>query len=128
MKNRNNIRAVCFLISCILVTVIFNSCKTAPPAVDYKDLSYLYNPTKSPINPQFNIINNTDESSVLSVRFSAGDLFFSEANPQNVATAEVMITVKLYNLSQGKALSDTAQSILSIVKVKGNLSMFLMFP
>jgi GWxTD domain-containing protein len=119
MKNRNNIRTICLLISCILVTVVFNSCKTTQQSVDYKDLSYLYNPTKSPINPQFNIINNTDESSVLSVRFSASDLFFSEANPQNVPTAEIVITVKLYNLSQAKALADTALSNLSIVKEKG---------
>jgi GWxTD domain-containing protein len=82
-------------------------------------LSYLYNPTKNPINPQYNIINKTDELSELSVRFSTSDLFFSEANPQGVATASILITVKLYSISQGKALADTAVLDLSIVKDTG---------
>jgi GWxTD domain-containing protein len=96
-----------------------HSCKTTQQTVDYKDLSYLYNPTKNPINPRYNVINKTDESSELSVRFSTSDLFFSEANPQGVPTAMVIITVKLYSMSQGKALADTAVLDLSIVKETG---------
>jgi GWxTD domain-containing protein len=57
--------------------------------------------------------------SELSVRFSTSDLFFSEANPQGVATASILITVKLYSISQGKALADTAVLDLSIVKDSG---------
>ena len=119
MKKSYCIRIVCLLISGILFAAVLNSCKTTQPSVDHKDLSYLYNPTKSPINPRYNIINQTDDSSELSVRFSSGDLFFSEANPQGVATAMVLITVKLYNMSQGKALADTSVLNLSIVKVAG---------
>jgi GWxTD domain-containing protein len=102
-----------------VLTAVFNSCKTTQQTVDNKDLSYLYNPTKNPINPQYNIINKTDELSELSVRFSTSDLFFSEANPQGVATASILITVKLYSISQGKALADTAVLDLSIVKDTG---------
>jgi GWxTD domain-containing protein len=119
MKKSFSIRAVCLLISGILLAAVFHSCKTTQKTVDYKDLSYLYNPTKNPINPRYNIINKTDESSELSVRFSTSDLFFSEANPQGVATANVLITVKLYSISQGKALADTAVLDLSIVKETG---------
>ena len=119
MKKSFSIRTVCLLISGILLVVVFNSCKTTQHTVDYKDLSYLYNPTKNPINPRYNVINKTDESSELSVRFSTSDLFFSEANPQGVATANVLITVKLYSISQGKALADTAVLDLSIVKETG---------
>jgi GWxTD domain-containing protein len=57
--------------------------------------------------------------SELSVRFSTSDLFFSEANPQGVATASILITVKLYSISQGKALADTTVLDLSIVKDSG---------
>ena len=84
MKNNISVRTICLLISGILLASVFNSCKTTQQTVDYKDLSYLYNPTKNPINPRYNIINQSDESSVLSVRFSVNDLFFSEANPQGV--------------------------------------------
>ena len=119
MKKKFPIRIVCLLISGIVLTAVFNSCKTSQQTVDNKDLSYLYNPTKNPINPQYNIINKTDELSELSVRFSTSDLFFSEANPQGVATASILITVKLYSISQGKALADTAVLDLSIVKDTG---------
>ena len=119
MKKKFPIWIVCLLISGIVLTAVFNSCKTSQQTVDNKDLSYLYNPTKNPINPQYNIINKTDELSELSVRFSTSDLFFSEANPQGVATASILITVKLYSISQGKALADTAVLDLSIVKDTG---------
>ena len=119
MKKIFPIRIVCLLISGIVLTAVFNSCKTSQQTVDNKDLSYLYNPTKNPINPQYNIINKTDELSELSVRFSTSDLFFSEANPQGVATASILITVKLYSISQGKALADTTVLDLSIVKDSG---------
>ena len=119
MKKIFPIRIVCLLISGIVLTAVFNSCKTTQHTVDYKDLSYLYNPTKNPINPRYNVINKTDESSELSVRFSTSDLFFSEANPQGVATASILITVKLYSISQGKALADTTVLDLSIVKDSG---------
>jgi GWxTD domain-containing protein len=118
MKKSISLRTVCLLISGILAA-IFNSCTTTQQAVDYKDLSYLYNPTKSPINPRFNVINQTDELSQLSIRFGSSDLFFSEANPEGVPTAMVLITVKLFNLSQGRALADTAVLNLSIVKETG---------
>jgi GWxTD domain-containing protein len=119
MKKSYFIRIVSLMISGILLAAVFSSCKTTQQAVDYKDLSYLYNPTKSPINPRYSIINQTDESSELSVRFSTSDLLFSEANPVGVATAMVLVTVKLYNMSQGRAIADTAVLNLSIVKEVG---------
>lgn len=121
-------RTFCLLISGILLASVFSSCKTTQQAVDYKDLSYLYNPTKSPINPRYNVVNQTDESSVLSVRFSTSDLFFSEANPQGVPTAAVLLTVKLYSMSQGKTLADTAVLNLSIVKVTGKQEYIFSIP
>jgi len=92
MKNITSIRTICLLFSGILLATALNSCKTTQQTVDYKDLSYLYNPTKSPINPSYNIINQSDESSLLSVRFSVKDLFFSEANPEGVPKAMVLVT------------------------------------
>jgi GWxTD domain-containing protein len=119
MNNNILIKNSGLLISVILLLIFFNSCKPTQQTVDYKDLSYLYNPTKSQINPQFNVTNHTDESSELSVRFSNSDLFFSEANPQGVSTASVLLTVKLYSVSKKKELVDTAVLNLSILKQKG---------
>ena len=119
MNNCISNRTIYLLISGILLASVFSSCKTTQQVVDHKDLSYLYNPTKSPINPRYVVTNNTDDASVLSVRFSINDLFFSEANPQGVSTAQVMLTVKLWSMTQAKALTDTAVVNLSIIKETG---------
>jgi GWxTD domain-containing protein len=96
---------------------ILVSCGTSKKAVvDSKDLSYLYNPTKSPIKPRFNVLNQTEESSTLSVKFFAAELFFSEANPQGVPMAQLIISVRLHNITGGGILADTAYNTLNIVK------------
>jgi GWxTD domain-containing protein len=116
MKNCFYTKNVLVLLAIFLVAPLFNSCKTTQPTLDYKDLSYLYNPTKSPINPLYYILNQSDESSILSVRFSKSDLFFSEANPEGISTAVVMVNVKLFDMKDRKALADTVTLNLNIVK------------
>jgi GWxTD domain-containing protein len=93
------------------------SCKTSQrAAVDTKDLSYLYNPTKSSIKPRYSVFNESDASSILSVKFFTSDLFFSEANPRGMPIAQILITVKLYNITNGRILADTAYMDADIVK------------
>ena len=101
----------------VLACGIMISCGTTKKAVvDSKDLSYLYNPTKSPLKPRFNVLNQTDETSFLSVKFFATELFFSEANPQGVPMAQLVISVRLHNVTAGGTLADTAYNTLNIVK------------
>ncbi|MDX9725379.1 MAG: GWxTD domain-containing protein [Bacteroidales bacterium] len=100
-----------------LVSGIITSCSTTQRVtVDTKDLSYLYNPTKSSIKPSISVFNQSEASSVLSVKFFAPDLFFSEANPRGVPMAQLLITVKLYNTTSGRILSDTAYVDADVVK------------
>jgi GWxTD domain-containing protein len=120
MKNNINIKGFCFLFSVILSLIIFDSCRTTQQAAaDPKDLSYLYNPTKNSINPRYTVFNKTDELSVISIKFFATDLFFSEANPKGVPTAQMLFNIKLYNTTGGKRLVDTAEYNVNIVKEKG---------
>lgn len=119
MKNKIAIRYSCFVFSVILPVIVFNSCRTTQQAVDSKDLSYLYNPTKNSINPKYSVYNQSDQQSVLSIKFFSNELFFSEANPQGVPTAQMLFNIKLYNTSQGRQLTDTVAYNVSIVKEKG---------
>lgn len=102
----------------LLITILF-SCSSTQQAVDPKDLSYLYNPTKNPINPRYSIVNQSDESTDFFVKFFSSDLFFSEANPKGLPMAMMLVTVKLYNVTGGTSLADTAVLNLSIVKEPG---------
>jgi GWxTD domain-containing protein len=118
MKKNITIKTVCFIFSVFLLGITLYSCRTTQQIADSKDLSYLYNPIKNQINPRYNVLNQSDESSVLSVKFFANDLFFSEANPQGVPTAQMLISVKLFNKSEGRRVADTAVYNISIVKDK----------
>jgi GWxTD domain-containing protein len=120
MKKRNYIGYIS-LIFTILFYAAFISCKSTKPVTDTKDVSYLYNPTRNPINPRYSVYNQSEGTSVLSIKFFATDLFFSEANPQGVPMAMILVNVKLYNISQGKMLADTATLNLNIVKENGKL-------
>lgn len=119
MKNSFATRVISQLFIITLFLAVIVSCRTTQSTVDLKDLSYLYNPTKNPVNPRYNVTNQTDESSVLSIRFFASDLYFSEANPKGVSTAMMLISAKLFNINQGKVLADTALLNINIVKQAG---------
>src|SRR4030042_1382076 len=108
--------------SIIIFTPLFAilvSCGNMQTAFDPKDLSYLYNPTKNSINPRYNITNQSDDQSVLAVKFFANELTFSEANPQGVPMVQMLITVKLFNISRGRQLADTAYFNINVIKEEG---------
>ena len=105
---------ITLLIAAIYLEMI--SCRTTRNTVDSKDLSYLYNPIKSSIKPRYSVLIESDVSSVLSVKFFANDLFFSEANPQGVPTAQILLSAKLYDITNGRVLKDTVSYNLGIVK------------
>jgi GWxTD domain-containing protein len=100
----------------ILIAWLSYSCKTTKSVFDPKDLSYLYNPIKNSINPRYSIYNKSEQISVLSVKFFSSDLYFNEANPKGVAMAMIYISVRLFNISQGKVLTDTALFNIEIIK------------
>jgi GWxTD domain-containing protein len=108
-----------YLLVILVVTGFLASCRSTQQAVDSKDLSYLYNPTKNPINPRYNVVNKTDNVSQLSVKFFPSDLFFSEANPRGVPMSLLIVTVKLYDVTTGASLTDTALLNLNIIKETG---------
>jgi GWxTD domain-containing protein len=104
------------LITGSILMLLVSCAGTKRAAVDTKDLSYLYNPIKSSIKPRFNVFNETDETSILSIKFFAVDLFFSEANPRGVPMAQILVTVKLFNITNGRFLADTAYMDTDIIK------------
>ncbi|MGQ9620733.1 MAG: GWxTD domain-containing protein [Bacteroidales bacterium] len=104
------------LIIVLLGILLLTSCVTTQPAFDPKDLSYLYNPLKTRINPRYGVFNESENRSFLSVKFFSGDLFFTEANPAGVPMARMFILVRVYNMSFGRAVVDTAYYDLDIIK------------
>lgn len=118
MNRLKSISAV-LLAGIVLLPVLLNSCGTSEPAIDPKDLSYLYNPTKNPINPRYNITSVADDLAEFSVKFFTSDLFFSEANPRGVPMAMMLVTVKLFRIDEEAMMADTAVFNLNIAKEPG---------
>jgi GWxTD domain-containing protein len=100
----------------IIITVMYGCSTTPKSTYDPKDLSYLYNPLKNSINPRYSIFNQNPETSILSVKFFNSDLFFSQANPTGQALAQMFLSVRLFNITQGRLLADTGYFDLDIVK------------
>jgi GWxTD domain-containing protein len=100
----------------IIIACLSHSCVTTKTAFDPKDLSYLYNPTKNSINPRYGVFNQSEQLSVLSVKFFNTDLYFNEANPRGIPMAMMYVSVRLFNITQGKSLADTAIFDIDIVK------------
>ena len=57
--------------------IITGACRSSQVSVDSKDLSYLYNPTKNPINPRYSISNlSADKAEFRSKVFLFRSLLF----------------------------------------------------
>ncbi len=118
MNKSSNSKIIRLIFTFLLIIPFLISCSSTRVVIDSKDLSYLYNPTKNPFYPRYSVTNQSYEQSDLSIKFFANQLFFSEANPQGIPIAEMVVTVKLFNMSRGRLLADTAFFNISIVKVE----------
>lgn len=122
MVIRASIAAIIFLIAAMV------ACTIQKPPADTKDLSYLYNPLKTAMNPRYSVFNETDDKSELSVKFFSNDLYFNEANSSGIPMAMVTVGVKLFNLTHGMAISDTALVTLDIPREKSRLEYLYKLP
>lgn len=104
------------LIFIFTLLIVLGSCGTTQTVIDPKDLSYIYNPSRNPVNPRYSVTNESENQSYLAVKFFTRELYFSEANPQGISMSQLLITVKLYDISRGRTLADTAYYNLNIVR------------
>jgi len=105
----------------ILVGItILASCAIVKETTDTNDLSYLYNPLRNPIHPRYQIYNESEDLSELTIKFFTNDLFFTEANPEGIPKAELIIIYRLYDMSQGRVAVDTGFYSINVRKEQGN--------
>lgn len=112
------IRNTLFLLVGIIILASCASVKKEE--TDSRDLSYLYNPLRNPIHPRYQVYNVSEDLSELTIKFFTNDLFFTEANPEGVPIAELIIIYRLYDMSQGRVAVDTGFYNVKIRKGQGN--------
>jgi GWxTD domain-containing protein len=71
-------------------------------------MSYIYNPARNVFTPYITIFNEDAETSVLSIGIRKAEFLFSEANPEGVPMASVLLSVRLFDNTLGGLLADTA--------------------
>jgi GWxTD domain-containing protein len=115
-RHKRNLYSFILLTSIIVFSTMWSCSTSKKTPVDTKDISYIYNPTRNSFNPAYYLNTQSDESVILAVRFLSNDLFFSEANPEGIPTAAVLISVKLFQTDQGRILADTASYNINIIR------------
>lgn len=91
-----------------MMAAMLASCTVTQNVTDTKDMSYIYNPARSVYSPFITVYNEGAESSVMNISILRGELYFSEANPEGVPMASVLVSVRIFNNTMGGALADTA--------------------
>lgn len=93
----------------MIIMIMTASCYVTQNVPDTKDLSYIYNPTKNVFTPYFSLFNEGPETTALSVRLRRGELYFNEANPDGIPMASILVSVRLFDNTNGGTLADTAR-------------------
>ncbi len=112
----------------LAIFLLIQSCASVQETYDPKDLSYLYNPSRNVIHPDYRIYNLNDSISELSIKLSPNDLFFSEANSEGIPRAAMVVIYRIYNISQGVVPVDTGFYNMTIDQVKGKRQYTLNIP
>lgn len=92
----------------VMMTVLLWSCAVTQNVTDTKDMSYLYNPAKNVYTPYVTVYDEDATTSVIIISIRRSEFNFSEANPEGVPMASLLISVRLHDNTSGGALADTA--------------------
>ena len=95
------------LITVVMMAVLLASCAVTQNVTDTKDMSYIYNPARNVFTPFISLYNEGDETTLMSISIRRGELYFSEANPEGVPMASLLVSVRLFDNTMG-GLADTA--------------------
>lgn len=107
MARYHGFKAIAVFAAVIFAALTF-SCSVTQTAVDTKDMSYIYNPSRNVFNPFITLFNEDEETTTLSISIRRGELYFNEANPTGLPMASILLSVRLYDNTLGGNLADTA--------------------
>lgn len=96
------------LLTVVMMAAIAASCTVTQPVTDTKDMSYMYNPARNVYTPAVSVYDEGSETSLMTISIRRGELYFSEANPEGVAMASVLVSVRLFDNTMGGVLADTS--------------------
>jgi len=110
----------------IILVVVTSGCISQPrqqKETARNNLAFLYNPSSTPLHPEFNVFHETATRSRLYIKLFPVELVFNQANPEGTHQGMLRISYELRELIDGKesefvADSTTADFILKMDEVK----------
>jgi GWxTD domain-containing protein len=108
MLRRFTYNAIEIVTAVIIMSLGYSCATTQKTPVDTKDMSYIYNPAKNVFTPDIALYNEDAETTVLAIGIRKNEFFFSEANPESVPMATVLVSVRLFDNTIGGVLADTS--------------------
>jgi GWxTD domain-containing protein len=88
----------------IVSLVILGACVTKPQQKQAarKNLAFLYNPSSTPLHPEFNVYHETATRSRLSIKLYPVELVFNQANPEGTYQGRLQVHYELKELIEGR--------------------------
>ena len=109
----------------IIIPVILTACVTQPKQKEAarKNLAFLYNPSSTPLHPEFSVYHENSTRSRLYIKLFPVELLFNQANPEGTYQARLRISYELKELVDGReseivADSTTAEFTIRMEEVK----------
>ncbi len=96
----------------ILLLTVFAGCVTKPEQKEAarKNLAFLYNPSSTPLHPEFNVYHETATRSILFIKLFPVELVFNQANPEGTYQGRLRVSYELRELIDGKESEMVADS------------------
>ena len=108
MAKKMTIRPAIAAAFVLMLTAVSSCYVSQTQQTDTKDLSYIYNPARNIFNPNVTLYNENESTSLLSISLQRNELYFSEANPSGEPVASLLLSVRLFDVTLGGSLADTA--------------------
>lgn len=101
------------LIPAVLLSLILNACVMQPKQMQEtarKNLAFLYNPSSTPLHPEFNVYHETSTRSRLYIKLFPVELLFNQANPEGKYQSNLNVHYELKELIDGRESEYIADS------------------
>lgn len=115
----------------LLALFILSACRTNNPGVQERDLSDIYNPSRSTLNPSYTLYHVNDSNSVIYIRVFPAELLFSQANEQGQMLAKLKISYRISQAGENLTeimMTDSGSTIKTLNRNEVRNSFFSAIP
>jgi len=113
------VRRILKFIIVVLLTFLYG-CVTQPQQKEAvrKNLAFLYNPSSTPLHPEFIVYHETSTRSRLYIKLFPVELIFNQANPEGTYQGRLRINYELRELIDGKESEFVNDSTTAVFTLK----------